>query len=290
MLGDTLQGKPLRHPLHPLLVHFPVGFFTLTLVLDLISHAFEGQGFVRAAFYALVAGLIGALVAAIPGFVDFSAIRGDHPARRTATTHMILNLIMVGTYAASLGLRWQYLDAPSTPVLPLLVSAGGFVILSISGYLGGRLVYEDGISIGRHRRKTRMPQETIGIAAPPARDGELRYVPLARTSEIQPGETLRAEIDGAVICIVRIDTRFYAFQEFCTHRFGPLSEGCLHGTEIECPWHRSRFDVRTGKVLRGPARVDLKTWPVEIRDGKICIGIAREPIATQPELLPKSPR
>jgi uncharacterized membrane protein/nitrite reductase/ring-hydroxylating ferredoxin subunit len=287
MLRDVLQGKPLRHPLHPLLVHFPVGLFTLTLVLDLVSHAFPGQGFVRAAFYALAAGLIGTLIAAVPGFVDYTGIRDDHPARRTATAHMMLNLLMVGVYAASLGLRWQHLDVSSTPTVPLLVAVAAFVILSISGYLGGRLVYEDGIAVGRHRRKTPTPQHTIGIAAPPGRESELRYVPIAPESELQPGETIRAEVDGTVICIARVDKRIFAFQEFCTHRFGPLSEGCLRGTEIECPWHRSRFDGRTGKVVRGPAKVDLKTWPVEIRDGKICVGIARESIATQPELLPK---
>jgi uncharacterized membrane protein/nitrite reductase/ring-hydroxylating ferredoxin subunit len=288
MLRDVLQGKPLRHPLHPLLVHFPVGLFTLTLVLDLLSHAFAGEGLVRAAFYALAAGLIGALLAAVPGFVDFGGIRDDHPAKRIGTIHMMLNLVMVGVYAASLGLRWRHLDVPSTPTLPLLVSVGGFVILSISGYLGGRLVYEDGIAVGRHRRQTPAPQGTIGIAAPPVREGELRYVPIASENELQPGETIRAEVDGIVICIVRADKKFYAFQEFCTHRFGPLSEGCLRGTEIECPWHRSRFDVRNGKVIHGPAKVDLKTWPVEIHDGRICVGLARESTATQPELLPKS--
>lgn len=290
MLRDILQGKPLRHPLHPLLVHLPIGFFTLTLVVDLVSHAFPGHGFVRAAFYSLVAGVVTALLAAVPGFVDYTGIREDHPARRTATAHMMLNLLMVGTYAASLGLRWRYLDVPSTPTVPLLVSVGGFVILSISGYLGGRLVYDDGISVGRHRRKTRTPQNTTGIAAPPGREGELRYVPVASETDIKPGETIRAEIDGTVMCIMRVDKKFYAFQEFCTHRFGPLSEACLRGTEVECPWHRSRFDVRTGKVVHGPAKVDLKTWPVEIREGKICVAIARAPKATQPDLLPKTSR
>jgi nitrite reductase/ring-hydroxylating ferredoxin subunit len=105
---------------------------------------------------------------------------------------------------------------------------------------------------------------------------------------LPPGETIRAEVEGVVICILRIEKRIYAFQEFCTHRFGPLSEGCVRGTEIECPWHRSRFDVRSGKVVHGPAKVDLKTWPVEVRDGAICVGIARESTATQPELLPKA--
>jgi len=279
MLRNVLQGKPLRHPLHPLLVHFPVGLFVLTLVLDLVSHAFSGQGFTRAAFYALATGLVAALVAAIPGFIDYADIRDDHPGKRTATLHMVLNLLMVGTYAVSFGLRLGHLDAPSTPSLPLLVSVGGFALLSISGYLGGRLVYGEGIAVGRHRRKTQTPQHTIGIAVPPSRDDKIQFAPVARTTDLRSGETIRAEIDGNVMCIAFLEGNYYAFQEFCTHRFGPLSEGCFNKTEVECPWHRSRFDVRTGKVLHGPAKVDLKTWPVEIRDGQICVGITRQPKA-----------
>jgi nitrite reductase/ring-hydroxylating ferredoxin subunit len=63
----------------------------------------------------------------------------------------------------------------------------------------------------------------------------------------------------------------YAFQEFCTHRYGPLSEGKLQDRQVICPWHRSCFDIRTGRVLEGPAKVDLKTYSATIRGGKIFI-------------------
>jgi nitrite reductase/ring-hydroxylating ferredoxin subunit len=86
---------------------------------------------------------------------------------------------------------------------------------------------------------------------------------------------LRAEINGEVMTIARIDNRVFAIQEFCTHRFGPLSEGTFHGFDVQCPWHKSRFDVRTGKVTNGPAKLDLKTFRVETRNGKICVGVPR---------------
>jgi glycine betaine catabolism B len=88
-------------------------------------------------------------------------------------------------------------------------------------------------------------------------------------------ETLRVEIDGQVLAIVKLDGKFYAFQEFCAHRFGPLSEGDFEGFNVRCPWHNSCFDVRTGKVTNGPAKVDLKTFKVETHDGKICVGVPR---------------
>lgn len=288
MLRDVLQGKPLRHPLHPLIVHLPIGFFFLVLVLDGLSYAWPGQGLVRAAFYALAAGLLGAAIAAVPGFVDYSDIRDDHPGKKVATLHMLLNLFMVGIYGASFGLRFGYLDNASTPVLPLLVSVGGFLVLSISGYLGGRIVYDEGISVGRHRRRTQTPQQTLGIAVPSRQKQAGEFVPLLSESDIPEGSTARVEVDGTIICLVRLEEQYYAFQEFCTHRYGPLSEGCFSGCEVECPWHRSRFDVRTGKVVKGPAKVDLKTWPTEVRDGKVCVNLSREGITVQPELLPES--
>lgn len=53
------------------------------------------------------------------------------------------------------------------------------------------------------------------------------------------------------------------------------SEGGFEGLNAQCPWHNSCFDVRTGKVTQGPAKVDLKTFKVETRDGKICVGVQR---------------
>ncbi|HWQ90784.1 MAG TPA: DUF2231 domain-containing protein, partial [Clostridia bacterium] len=94
MLKDLLEGKPLRHPLHPMLVHLPIGLFLLSLLLDLASRIFpETPGLVRGAFYSMFAGVIGALLAAIPGLVDYTEIRRDRPGKQLATTHMILNLL-----------------------------------------------------------------------------------------------------------------------------------------------------------------------------------------------------
>ena len=84
---------------------------------------------------------------------------------------------------------------------------------------------------------------------------------------------MRVDINGVVVAIARVDQALYAFQEFCTHRFGPLSEGEVRGCEVVCPWHNSRFDVRTGKVIKGPAKVDLRIFRVETREGKIWLEI-----------------
>src|SRR5437764_14920709 len=99
MLKDFLEGKPLRHPLHPMLVHFPIGLFLLSLLLDLASLAFPSlPNLVRDSFYAMLLGVITTLIAAVPGLVAYTDIRSDHPAKPTATTHQTLNLILVALY------------------------------------------------------------------------------------------------------------------------------------------------------------------------------------------------
>src|SRR5207247_4922347 len=101
MIKDALEGKPLRHPLHPFLVHFPIGLFTLSLILHLISLRYPLDGLYRGAFYAIALGVICSLVAAVPGFADFFDILKDHPAKPKARLHMILNLIMVAIFAVN---------------------------------------------------------------------------------------------------------------------------------------------------------------------------------------------
>src|SRR6266567_4054401 len=279
MLKDFLEGKPLRHPVHPMLVHFPIGLFILSLILDLASLAFPSvPDLVRDSFYAMLVGVITALIAAVPGFVDYTDIRGDHPAKPTATAHMTLNLIVVALYGINLGVRSSMLADSKIPLLPLILSLVGVALLSASGYLGGRLVYDDGIGVGRHKRRTPTPEDTLHFSTARFAQNEksdVVFIPVHEAERLQDKETLRVEIDGQVIAIAKIDNHFYGFQEFCTHRFGPLSEGSFEGFNVQCPWHNSCFDVRTGKVTHGPAKVDLKTFKMEIRDGKVCVGLPR---------------
>jgi nitrite reductase/ring-hydroxylating ferredoxin subunit len=76
--------------------------------------------------------------------------------------------------------------------------------------------------------------------------------------------------------VARVGGEMVALQEFCTHRFGPLSEGCFRDGQVVCPWHGSAFDVRTGAVKRGPAKVDLRTFEAATRDGKIVVRVPRQ--------------
>src|SRR5205823_7837984 len=181
----------------------------------------------------------------------------------------LLNIAAVVLYALSLALRWGRLDALKTPTGPFVLSIIGTIIIFFSGYLGGILVYDNGIGVGRHRRPASLPRSTL-LAGAQQKDA-LGFIPVADESALSEGQTLRVDAAGTIMALVRLGGQVYAFQEFCTHRHGPLSEGCFEDAQVRCPWHNSRFDVRTGKVTQGPAKIDLKVFEVQVRQGQIWV-------------------
>jgi nitrite reductase/ring-hydroxylating ferredoxin subunit/uncharacterized membrane protein len=271
-LKRFLQGRRFGHQLHPLLVHLPIGLWVLGFVLDLIgvSSDVDAKVVVCAAFYMLVVGLFFAALAAITGFADYVDVRRDHPGGRTATLHMALNLAAFVIFAISAGL---HLHATHITVLATVLSGIGVALVSISGYLGGVLVYDDGVAVGRHRSATAPQTQTLTVNAPPD-DG---YVDVMDADDLREAIPLRADVNGHVMVLLRDRGQVCAFQEFCTHRCGPLSEGTLHDGQIMCPWHRSRFDVHTGKPTHGPAKVDLKVYPAREEGGRIQVRVLAPP-------------
>ncbi|HZS77555.1 MAG TPA: non-heme iron oxygenase ferredoxin subunit [Ktedonobacteraceae bacterium] len=97
------------------------------------------------------------------------------------------------------------------------------------------------------------------------------FIKVASVNDLEDGELLAVEADGEPLCLAKVEGQVCAFQDNCTHISGPLSEGELDGEILTCPWHGAQFDVRTGKVLRGPARQDIMTYPVKIEDGAIFV-------------------
>ncbi len=79
-------------------------------------------------------------------------------------------------------------------------------------------------------------------------------VKVAKTNEIEPGQGRLVETGGKQIAVFNVDGQFFAVDNTCTHRGGPLAEGEISGHEVTCPWHGARFDVRTGQVSGPPAQ------------------------------------
>jgi uncharacterized membrane protein len=135
------------HPIHPMLVALPIGLWVFSLIADLVYQWGVGS-FVWSsmAYYTMAGGIAGALLAAIPGLVDLVSIR-DARAKRIGIAHMIINLIVVGLYAVNLYLRSQ---ETVNATLTVALSVVGVGLLTLSGWLGGELVYIYGVAVEEH--------------------------------------------------------------------------------------------------------------------------------------------
>jgi 3-phenylpropionate/trans-cinnamate dioxygenase ferredoxin component len=98
-------------------------------------------------------------------------------------------------------------------------------------------------------------------------------VEVARVSDVPVGKVKTVEAGGKRFALCNYDGTFYAIDDECTHDRGPLDQGELIGGEIECPRHGARFDVITGRATRLPAIRPVKSYPVTVSDGKVCIEV-----------------
>src|SRR5438105_3065860 len=87
---------------------------------------------------------------------------------------------------------------------------------------------------------------------------------VATTEAIPEGEVVPATVEGKQLALYQADGEYYATENVCTHEHAYLSDGYLDGCIIECPLHQATFDIRTGKMLTGPATVDLPVFPVKV--------------------------
>jgi glycine betaine catabolism B len=97
------------------------------------------------------------------------------------------------------------------------------------------------------------------------------FIKVADTSDILPSNMKEFEFEGQKICIINIDGKYYAIGSICTHEGGPLADGTLSGYEIECPWHGSKFDIRTGAVTSPPANESEPTFEVKVEGNNLLI-------------------
>jgi len=133
-----------KHPIHPMLVAIPIGLFVFSLISDGIALYHGGDAFwSNVAFYTMLGGVVGALVAAVPGFIDWLSIK-DPKVKNIGLWHMALNLTVVVLYAINLWLRTNNgFDAR----LPLALSVVSILLLCVSGWLGGTMVYRHGMAV-----------------------------------------------------------------------------------------------------------------------------------------------
>jgi len=150
------------HPIHPMLVTIPIGLWIFSLGCDLIAmRSAAPETWIAASYYAMVGGIIGALAAALPGLVDLLSL--EAPIKSTAIRHMALNLTVVGLYAVNAWLRHQ---GTVSAGLTLGLSLVAIALLLVSGWLGGKMVYEAGVAV--HAGESGETSRVRGWQASPA--------------------------------------------------------------------------------------------------------------------------
>jgi nitrite reductase/ring-hydroxylating ferredoxin subunit len=143
--------------------------------------------------------------------------------------------------------------------LGVALSLLGLGVVTVSGYLGGDLVYRYQVGVNRNPID---PDE-----AKQAEDaGWTRVMHAAAWVDHQPQ---RFDVEGKPVLLYRHEGCLYAISAVCSHAGGPLDEGKFEGTCVQCPWHDSVFDLRDGSVVHGPAVFSQPVYQVRVREGQI---------------------
>lgn len=136
------------HPVHPILIPFPIALWSTSFACDVIFYFLRNSSLNLIAKFLLAAGCLGALAAAVPGFIDWLSIK-DSGVKRIANWHARLNVIALIVFAISLYLRMRigghWVDYHLR--IPVLVSFLGVILISISGWLGGELAYKHAVGV-----------------------------------------------------------------------------------------------------------------------------------------------
>ncbi len=100
-----------------------------------------------------------------------------------------------------------------------------------------------------------------------------KFVEVAKTSDIEPGEAISFEAGDGSIAVFNVDGKYYAIEDRCTHRDAPLSQGEVMGNVVVCPFHAAEFDIKTGEALCQPATEPVKTYNVRVEGDSIMVEI-----------------
>jgi uncharacterized membrane protein len=140
MPKSTLAG----HPLHPMLIVAPAALLPFGFILDAMHNATDNDDYAKAAYYSLTGALIGGAAAAVAGAMDYLTIERDTDVKRTANLHAMLNVGVMAVTAANVMARK---NKPRHVGGSLALSALGALGVIVSGWFGGRLVYEEGMRV-----------------------------------------------------------------------------------------------------------------------------------------------
>ena len=144
------KASIMGHPVHPMLLPFPLALWVFSFIADVIYLLGVGDQYIWlvVAKYSLAGGIIGGVLAAVPGIIDWLAIK-SREVKRIANWHARLNIIALLIFAVSFYLRIKYgrQMVGGSLTIPTILSGIGVLLISVSGWLGGSLAYEHGVGV-----------------------------------------------------------------------------------------------------------------------------------------------
>lgn len=240
-LKDALSGTWLGHPVHPVLVMVPIGSWTSASLIDLAA----GGRSTTVARRLVGIGVLAALPSALSGLADWSDTAGSE--QRVGVCHATLNSVALALYGASWWARRR--PGPAGTILALT----GMAVATGAGYLGGHLIYAQG----------------VGVDTNSFHSGPTEWEAVAPVDDL-PAEGGVAVTAGKSRLLLAVrGKQIRALENRCSHRGGPLSDGVIEGDCVTCPWHASRFDLRTGEVMAGPAVVGQPVYETRVSAGQV---------------------
>jgi nitrite reductase/ring-hydroxylating ferredoxin subunit/uncharacterized membrane protein len=239
------------HPIHPMLIPFPFAFLTGGWGFGVASALSGKEDLKTVAHYLVPAGIAAGLIAAVPGMIDYTmSVPPRSSAKERATKHALTNVAALSLFAAG----WWLSRRSRQRTIPMLFQTLGAAALSAGGWMGGTLAFRNQIGVDhRYANAGKWREETVETPDAMALDR------IADGLELNQMELVHAGRSRVVVA--RTEDGVAAFADRCTHRGGPLSDGTLICGIVQCPWHGSQFDVRTGEVKCGPAKEAIETFP-----------------------------
>jgi nitrite reductase/ring-hydroxylating ferredoxin subunit len=152
--------------------------------------------------------------------------------------------------------------------LVVLVLEGiGLALLTAGGWLGGVLVNRNQIGVDhRYARAGKWKEESIHLTSD-------QSVVVAEPDDLEVDQMKLIRVNGRRIVLARAEDGYVAFDDRCTHRGGSLAGGVMIGGVVQCPWHGSQFDCRSGTVKAGPAKEAIGTYRITEREGKVRLAL-----------------
>jgi uncharacterized membrane protein len=172
------KAKLLGHPVHPMLVAFPITFFSSTLLGSIAYLATGDRDWFRLAYFANGAGVVTALIAAVPGFLDWTGIPSHLRAKQVGLVHLTLNLIVVAIFTLNLGMQGAQLsEAAPAGWSGFVLSFLGVMLLLMSGYYGWTLVQTHHVGIDLTREQELLDRTRQGLSTEAQRQGPQHHAP-----------------------------------------------------------------------------------------------------------------